>query len=86
MNLEILLRLRPKPKSRRWKKSASFKILLVPWNKPSKLGLKSQQENNERKRSTIDQLNMQKKIYYERMDLKEKEINSILDRERALTD
>ena len=35
-------------------------------------------------RSAIDQLNLQKKVNEERMDLKEKEIKSILDRERGL--
>lgn len=46
--------------------------------------LREQQQNNDVQGSAIDQLNLQRKVYDERMDLKEKEIKTILERERQL--
>ena len=48
--------------------------------------LREQQQNNDAQGSAIDQLNLQRKVYDERMELKDKEIKSILERERALKD
>lgn len=44
--------------------------------------LREQQQNNDVQGSAIDQLNLQRKVYDERMDLKDKEIKTILERER----
>ena len=46
--------------------------------------LREQQQNNDVQGSAIDQLNLQRKVYDERMDLKDKEIKTILERERQL--